>query len=102
MSIAVQIGERVDHRGADPPAEIRMIDQRRWLLGSHHEPAPPLHQIEYGAQHADILAQEVRARRQRKDRMQRGEPAILAGHVVRRRRAPGRAAHAAAPAHRRR
>jgi hypothetical protein len=53
---------------------------------AHDEAAPALHRVEHRADDVEIVAQQVRPRRQREDAVHRGQPAELARHVVRGRR----------------
>ena len=82
----MEIGQRVDHGFAQSPADIGMSGQRQRLVPAHDDAASTLHDVEHATQHGLVLAQKIRARRERKHRMECGEPAELAGHVVRARR----------------
>ena len=79
----VQIGQRVDDREADSAPHVWQVLDRRGLLVANDDAMPPLHHVEHRTDDCRILAQGIHARRQRKDRMDGREPAILASHVVR-------------------
>ena len=78
----VQIGQRVDHRGAEASARGRVC-QRRRLLGADDESAAALHRVEHRADDVEILAEQVGSRGEREDVVHRRQPPEFARHVVR-------------------
>ena len=80
---AVQVGQRIDEREADATPYLRLIPDRRRFLVADDNAMAPFHHVENGPDDRGILAARVHAWRQRKYRVDRGQPARLARHVVR-------------------
>ena len=79
----MEVCQGADQRHAGPSAQVRTIRQHRRLLGADDDAASPLHHVEDGPDHGEVVAEQIRPRRQREDTMKRREPAMLARHVVR-------------------
>ena len=82
----MQIGERIDERGADGVADLGTIADGGRLLVPDDDAAPALHDVEDRSDERRIVAERVGSRRERIHRMDRRQPPELARHVVRRRR----------------
>src|SRR5215471_9690011 len=82
---SVQGGKRIDNRFADAAPQSQVVSDFRRYLASHHETAPPLHQVEGGANYGRIIAQQVWPGSQREERIDGAEQPVFARHVVRRR-----------------
>src|SRR5262249_33223419 len=82
----VQTDERINQALADPAANLQLVSYLRRNGLTYDNASPPLHQIKRRADHARVLAQQIRFRRQVKMRADRGEQPVFARHVVSRRR----------------
>jgi hypothetical protein len=78
----VEIGQRVDKRLAGSPSCLRPPRKDFRLLVSDNEAVAALHQIESRTDDRGVLAEQNGRRGEGKDGLERGEPAVLARHVV--------------------
>jgi len=82
----VQPRQRVDRRLAEGAPRRYIALQLCRFLAADDDAFAPLHRVEHRANDGRVLAQRIRTRCQRENAMHGRQPAVLARHVVSRRR----------------
>ena len=77
--------EYVDEHLADAPAGLRVVVARRHLT-AHDDSMTARHDLEFGADDRDVVAEQIAPRRQLESGVEHRQNAIFAAHVVRARR----------------
>src|SRR5688572_10790480 len=72
----------IDHAFADSPPEFKIIANLLRCIAANYQPATPLHQIEGHADNRRVFTEQVRARREREQRMNRDKKPIFTRHIV--------------------
>jgi hypothetical protein len=78
----VEIGESVDEALAHTASKFEIVSDLRRNLAADDDSCPTFHEVEGGADDVRVLTEEIGLWREVEDRIDCGEQAVLAWHVV--------------------